>query len=319
MLNESEKQDNQEKINCPMCNSLETKYAFTNQKFHKPFSLYFCKRCHGYFQHPLPNLQTIESFYQEEYYSGKANYSYIDERKNFKASTFVWDSRLHNIQKERKKRFHKKNGLFLDVGCSFGGFVQRASKHFQAYGLDISSFAVKEGNKQAKRELQKKPNKNFKGLYQGSLTELPQAISSQRFDVISLVEVIEHFENPQLQMRAAYNLLNRNGMLVIQTANFLGWQARRAGKKYHYFLPGHLVYFTDWGMKRMLNDIGFSEYKVFYPVDFSLWAKLKKSRYSFKNIFHYWRWVKITFYHITGKFFFRGFPLQSSYVIYAFK
>lgn len=318
MPNENHKA--QEQVICPMCNSFETKYAFTNQKFHKPFSLYFCNRCQGYFQHPLPSLQTIESFYQKEYYSGKANYSYIDERKNFQASTFVWDSRLRTIQKERKKRLFPKDGLFLDVGCSFGGFVQRASKHFQAYGLDLSSFAVEAGNKQAWQNFQNQvTNKNFKGLYQGSLVDAPITIRSQRFDVISLIEVIEHFENPQLQMRTAYNLLNRNGMLVIQTANFLGWQAKRAGKKYHYFLPGHLVYFTDWGMKRMLNDIGFSEYKVFYPVDFSLWAKLRKSRYSFKNIFHYWRWFKITFYHITGKLFFRGLPLQSSYVIYAFK
>lgn len=275
---------------CPICSNGakkgDTEFAFTNSKFAKPFSLYHCKRCQGYFQFPLPSEENITNYYQKEYYAGKANYSYIDERKNFDGASAVWNSRLRNIRK------YRKNGNFLDVGCSFGGFVQCASRHFHAYGLDISAYAVQEGNKWATQNL-KKNKTSFKGLYQGSLKYLPQAIRKQRFDVISLVEVIEHLENPQEEIQAAYELLNPHGMLVIQTANFSGWQAIKAKENYHYFLPGHLVYFTDYGMKKMLNNIGFSGYKVFYPVDFSLYAKLKKSRYSFKNIFQYFAGLKL--------------------------
>lgn len=299
---------------CPICSSQATKFYFTHQGFEKPFSLYVCEHCKSYFQYPLP--AKIEDYYQKEYFSGLANFSYQDERNLFGGAKHVWDSRLKNICKYSKKEYKKEEVTFLDVGCSFGGLVQRASRYFAAYGLDLSAYAVKEGNAWAKLQCQ---NKNFKGLYQGTLLQLPKAIASQHFDVITLIEVIEHLENPRAAMQSAYNLLKEDGMLVVQTANFEGWQAIKKGKDYHYFLPGHLNYFTDSGMRLMLDNIGFRRYRAFYPVDFSLWAKLKKSRHGFKNFQDYQRWLKIFYYHISGKLFFKGRPLQSSYVLYAFK
>ena len=90
-------------------------------------------------------------------------------------------------------------------------------------------------------------------------------------------------------------------------------------KNYHYFLPGHLVYFTSTSLIAMLKNIGFTEFKEYIPVDFSLFAKLRKSAKTLTSLKDFFSLLKIMKYHILSKFKKNRHPKTSSYVLYAFK
>ena len=62
---------------------------------------------------------------------------------------------------------------------------------------------------------------------QGTLE--PGALPSQSFDIVSLVEVIEHLAKPRAALQALSEILRPKGMVLVQTANFLGWQAALGG------------------------------------------------------------------------------------------
>ena len=98
-----------------------------------------------------------------------------------------------------------------------------------------------------------------------------------------------------------------------------GWQAQKAKERYHYFLPGHLSYFSAQNLSHTLYTIGFSKVKIYYPVDFGLLPKLRKSRGDFSTLKDYVKWFTIALYHLKSKIKWKGQPLTSSMVVYAFK
>jgi SAM-dependent methyltransferase len=296
-------------MNCPVCLGSEISLEGIVDRFNPPLNIQKCQSCLSLFQYPVPPDHL--KFYNEDYYSGKSAFSYIDERKANVFNKYVWDARIKNILK------FQHNGVFIDIGCSFGGLVRSASPYFQSYGVDISAYSIKLGNEFS---LQTTTSPGFKGLFQGSLLEIPPVISNlSSVSVITLIEVIEHLENPREHIQKAFELLKPGGLLVIQTANMTAYQAVSRRLDYHYYLPGHLTYFSREGMLQMLHGIGFSNFREYFPVDFGLIPKLKKLSGSVnkpRDLAKYW---KTTWYHLKSFLNKDNRPLTSSYVIYAFK
>ena len=292
-------------MKCPLCNGNSTFYH-NFLRGDVSFKVRRCSICSSLFQENLN--RDFSTLYQKGYYSKAQAYSYYDERDIAPYTSAVWRARIKSIQKYIKK------GKMLDVGCAFGGFLREASRHFESVGLDVSSYAVQEGQQWNFETSSHK-------IFQGDLLNLPDnsIFQAESFDVISMIEVAEHLNAPHDNFKVAFELLSLGGLLLIQTANFNGWQAKRAGVHYHYFLPGHLVYYTSNGLKNCLKNVGFKSFHEFIPVDFGVLPKLIKSRGSFKNYIDYLSWFRIIGYHFLSKVYFQGHPLTSSYVLYAFK
>jgi SAM-dependent methyltransferase len=249
---------------------------------------------------PVFSDETIHSFYTSDYYSGSSSFSYIDERSIEKYSQYTWKARLSNIRKYIAK------GTILDVGCSFGGFLSCASKYYSPYGIELSEYSGVHARERF-----------AENIHIGTLFDAP--FKNDFFSVITMVELIEHLKDPMKALIKCRELLADDGLLLIQTADMNGWQAVDAGEQYHYYLPGHLSYFTADSLSSALHRAGFSRVKIFRPVDFGLLPKLLKSRGSFTSLKDYKRWFDIAKYHIKGKFNKKGRPLTSSMTIYAFK
>ncbi len=285
---------------CPLCLSREIGEKYFIRSYDIPFRIFSCDRCGFIFMNPPFAEKAIESFYGEDYYSGKGNYSYHDERQSEEYSASVWDARIRNIRK------YVKRGSFLDVGSSFGGLLKSAGKYFTPYGIEISPYSAEYSSK-------------FPGLtiHKGTLADHP--FSRDFFSVITMVELIEHLRDPVSALEECFRLLKKGGLLLIQTANMDGLQARLLGDRYAYFMPGHLSYFTMKNLSGLLKEKGFSRVKVYRPVDFGLLPKLLKSRYSFKSHLDYRAWFRISRYHLLSKLHLGNFSPTSSMVVYAFK
>lgn len=285
---------------CPLCGSIavHNKYHITRYKLE--FGVDKCRDCGFIFMNPLFTDDVIEKFYSEDYFKGRADYSYIDEREIKKYSQYVWNRRVKEIHK------YVKHGNFLDVGCSFGGLLESASKYYTPYGIELSDYAYTH----AKKIFGDK-------IHHGTLND--HKFENEFFSAITLIELIEHLADPVSAVNECFKLLRRDGVLVVQTANMNGKQAKDLRGNYEYFMPGHLSYFTAENLTMLLKAAGFRKIKIYYPVEFGLLPKLLKSRGSFKKISDYTAWWRISYYHLKSKVHFGKFAMTSSMVIYAVK
>jgi len=287
------------KDHCPLCRSKNIGHHYTIKRSDYIFDTDICLDCRFIFMNPKYADSFVESFYTDEYYGESADYSYFDERKTEKYCAYVWKSRIKNIRK------YVKNGNFLDIGCSFGLFLKYASKYFKTYGIEISKYSSDYAKKHSNSIIENVSWDKY----------CPQI----KFSCVTMIEVIEHSSCPGEIVSKVYDMLETGGVAVIQTADMEARQSLNAGENYHYYLPGHLSYFSEKNLSELLLRTGFRKVKVFRPVDFPLYAKLLKSRGSFKKIADYRKWIQTSLYHFKGYFKRRGKPLTSSMVIYAFK
>ncbi len=284
---------------CPFCN-VETHYLYTITKFKENFDIYQCKICK--LQIKL-NKDDLKNYYNQDYYEGKSEYSYIDERKYLPYFEFVWKARLNTIS-----QYKPPPARLLDIGCSFGGFVKSAiGKGYDAYGIDISEYAIS--------YCQNNPLLNNRTF----LSDLERYQPEHKYDIITMIEVLEHLPEPDKIFKKLHELLNPGGLLIIQTANFDGLQAKLQKQNYHYYLPGHLFYYSKSNLTDFLKKNGFNEFIYFHGVDFGVIPKIKKMKGFFSRKSDYLKIFRVISYHYLSKIYFNHISLTSSLVIYAFR
>lgn len=283
---------------CPICTGTP-RFLYTIDRFAQPFDILRCPDCALQMQAEIP--EDPSQLYDEDYYTGRAEYSYRDERERRRFDRYVLDARLKNIA-----RYVAPPADFLDVGAAFGGFVEAAgAAGYRARGLDVSDYAAADARSRGLDVLV------------GELR--PGVIEPASVDVLTMIEVFEHLTRPRLAMQALRESVRPGGLVVIQTANFRGRQAQSAGRDYHYYLPGHFYYYSSDNLRRLFAEFGFSRAKIYRPVDFGLLPKLKKSRGDFKSARDYLRWLRIAWYHWKGMLHLGEYALTSSMVLYAWR
>jgi 2-polyprenyl-3-methyl-5-hydroxy-6-metoxy-1,4-benzoquinol methylase len=285
---------------CPLCASPRIRFRYKIRTYTPEFTVYRCLGCGFMFMNPRYKNNVMMDFYGPGYYSGKSEYSYHDERDSLKFFAHVWNKRIGKI------RTYVETGNFLDVGCSFGGFLKAASRYFTPHGIEVSLYAAAYA-------------KSLLGdaIHAGTLSDHP--FPAGHFSVITMIELLEHLPDPVSALAECHVLLRRGGLLVIQTANMDGLQAKILGSKYAYFMPGHVSYFSRKSLVAILQKTEFHKIKCYFPVEFGLLPKLLKSRHSFTSPLDYRKWLRIAAYHCAGKIRFRNFAATSSMVIYAIK
>jgi SAM-dependent methyltransferase len=138
---------------------------------------------------------------------------------------------------------YKPSGDFLDVGAGLGGFVRAAkAAGFNAFGVEPSKdmCALSPDN-----------------LVQGTIDTIAQ--DSMRFDVICLIDVIEHVVDPLHQMQKAYSLLKDDGIVVLVTPDVSSWIAKLLKFRWWHFRLAHISYFTPKTLSHLLKNSGFKE------------------------------------------------------------
>ncbi|MCP4136140.1 MAG: class I SAM-dependent methyltransferase [bacterium] len=285
---------------CPLCDSSDIALLYHISAYELPFKTDQCRDCGFIFMNPRLKDHIITGLYSEDYFSGNADYSYHDEREQLRFSRYVWDKRIRVLRK------YIKEGNFLDIGASFGGLMESAKAFYTPYGIELSEYAGNHAKKQHRDR-----------VHIGTLEDHP--FKHDFFSCISMIELIEHLEDPRSAVEECFRLLKEKGILLVQTANMAGKQARSLKENYAYYMPGHLSYFTAKNLGELLLRTGFKRVKTFYPVEFGLLPKLKKSRGQFSSLKDYKSWMRIAWYHNLSKIHLGEFAATSSMVMYAFK
>ena len=131
----------------------------------------------------------------------------------------------------------------LDVGCAGGAFVEAARRYgYDATGLEPS------------RQLAASARARGLNVIQGTLDSFHP---SEKYDVVSLWDVLEHVTDPIATLKACRALLNPKGVLIVNYPDSGTWQAKMAGKNFWWFLSVHLHYFDRHSIRVILEKTGF--------------------------------------------------------------
>jgi 2-polyprenyl-3-methyl-5-hydroxy-6-metoxy-1,4-benzoquinol methylase len=136
-------------------------------------------------------------------------------------------------------------GRLLDVGCATGEFLLAARERgWEAVGVEVSPYAAAAARR---RGLQ---------VHSGTLADVPSPATT--FDVVTLLDVVEHLEDPLGALRAIHRLLRPGGLVVVETPNWRSIYRVLLRGRWAAFQPRfHLMFFEERTLRRALETSGF--------------------------------------------------------------
>jgi 2-polyprenyl-3-methyl-5-hydroxy-6-metoxy-1,4-benzoquinol methylase len=153
-----------------------------------------------------------------------------------------------------------KAASWLDVGAATGLLVREAL----ALGLSATGIEPSAALSLAARE---------RGLDVREGT-LPHAtLAGRRFDVVSLIDVIEHVQAPVELCRQAARMLAPGGVLVVVTPDVSSVAARLMGTRWWHFRVAHVGYFSprsfdEAAARAGLRVVSRSAARWYFPIDY---------------------------------------------------
>jgi len=141
-----------------------------------------------------------------------------------------------------------KPGRLLDVGCGAGVLLEAAVPRWQASGVEPSAWAAAEARRRGM------------DVKEGTLESA--GFPDASFDVITLMDVIEHVPSPVSLVREARRILRPGGALLILTPDFAAPMARIMGRWWWGLRPAHLYYFSKMTLTSLLVREGFEIERV---------------------------------------------------------
>jgi len=137
-------------------------------------------------------------------------------------------------------------GRLLDIGTAHGLLLDAAAfRGWRTAGI--------EPNPDAAASARVKGHEVVTGMLPGALGGL-----AGRFDLISMLDVLEHLPDPLAELRRLRGRLQPGGTLVVVAPDYGGLSRRLMGAHWPHFKREHLWYFRHRTMRRILTEAGYS-------------------------------------------------------------
>lgn len=222
---------------CPICKAVAKFYCDK-----APVHYFKCQSCRTIFQYPLPSVEMMVNYANQEYRDGV--YKEYVQAREIKYATFR--NRLADIQKRVEGRY------FLDIGCSCGCFIDVALEQgLDVYGVEFSSVAIAAATERARSR-----------ITQGDVNLLSNKYV-KTFDVITVFDVIEHTLEPIQFLKILRTMLKPKGLLVITTPNTDHFLRSLMGKHWPMLQPfQHVVLFSEKSLYLALKETGYKDIEL---------------------------------------------------------
>ncbi|MEP6947579.1 MAG: class I SAM-dependent methyltransferase [Acidobacteriota bacterium] len=222
-------------MNCPLCSS-DSKPAFEA----KGFPLEDCIACGHRFAAIIAGEAHLAENYSNDYFTG-GGAGYAD----YLAEGAILRSRGRMYA--RKVATFIGPGRLLDVG-SAAGFILKgfSDEGWAGVGVEPNAAMAATGRESLSLDIRV-----------GSIETL---IATERFDLVSMIQVAAHFYDPVMAFTKARDLLNEGGCLLIESWDRSSRMARVFGKSWHeYSPPSVLHWYTQSQLTTYLEGLGFSK------------------------------------------------------------
>jgi len=193
-----------------------------------------CSACGlGFLDPPAPQGEGGVS-YEQDFYTGQNMVK--DPAEGVRES----------LSKVRFVRRFRRTGKILDIGCGLGYFLEAARREgFSACGMEGSGFAMEYVRKEFGIPVVPAPVEST-------------TLEESTFDVVTLWHVVEHLPDPLAALRKIRSLLRDGGILIMETRNYRGYDARAQGERWGgWALPHHLWHFDPGSYRLLVEKAGF--------------------------------------------------------------
>ena len=208
--------------------------------------IYVCKKCKLGF---VDQKKTV-----------KINLDKLYRLREYKKQRNSISSRLNSVINDIVRR--KPSGSVLEIGPGHG-LLSSLLLRKGDYELDIVEQYL------MPYYLSGRPLRHHK-------TKLDQflKINKRKFDLIIMFDVIEHLENPFSLLRKLRNTLKKEGILVIQTPNYLSLMRSMSKDWSWWMIEDHKWFFTPHSLKKALVKNGL---RIVHERTFENWIDFKKN------------------------------------------
>lgn len=173
------------------------------------------------------------------YYQGMGDEQKVfDEKTGASLPRSVWI--FNKIQATLKI---KKSGKALDIGCGNGAFLKALGKKLSFWDLYGTEY-----NRKYKKNVEKLPQ--VRKIFIGNLDQI-----KQRFNLISLIHVLEHIVNPRNFLNKVRKILCNDGILFVQIPFY-------KKNPFELLTVDHASHFCHDSLKDLLNQSGFKVIKI---------------------------------------------------------
>lgn len=231
-----------ERTNCIICGAQETKEIFRNyqdkhfekiENLHgRPSIVVMCKKCGFAYHNPRLDQKEIDLIYSKLYRPQSPSSIYLkDKLTSFKERADWLESHL-------KDKIGNSKSRILDIGCAEGSSLYIFEKRgWKAFGIEPSETFSEFGRREWGLNI-------LTGFFSAD------TFKDQKFDVISIIRVLEHIYNPIELLNVAKNKLTPKGMLFIEVPNL---KQPHNNLKKHFFNSTTLYIFTISTLTNLLT------------------------------------------------------------------
>jgi SAM-dependent methyltransferase len=243
---------------CPVCTTPGEKWCITQDWEYRSTTGFYtylkCPSCFTLFLNELPAANLMD-IYPRDYYS----FSPTSESVVFKLKDW-WDAIFY---RSLLKKVQGSSLSVLDAGGGTGAVLDTLRKtdkritYTEIIDIDKNAavFAEKKGH-----------------VYTCSTIE--DYHTSRKFDVVLLLNIIEHIADPASMIKKAGDLLSTGGIIIIKTPNSDSLDARLFRTTYWGGLhcPRHWIIFSDRSFSLMMQQSSLTVQKIRFTQGAPFWA-----------------------------------------------
>ena len=245
---------------CPICTQVRASHFATAQDieyFTTPddFSFYRCADCDVLFLHPMPS-DRLSEIYPTNYYS-----FHVDSERSMarRIKQFLDDRTFAALTRD----VEGSSLSALDVGGGSGWLLNDLKRAEPR----VNRTAVVDIDPRAE-QIARANGHDY------HLMTFEQFNTNERFDIILMLNLIEHVADPMAVLRKAKELLRPGGRIWIKTPNYDALDARifknRSWGGFH--TPRHFVLFTKGSLVRHCVAAGFTVARCSYTQGAPFWT-----------------------------------------------
>jgi len=212
---------------CDLQEGIETLYMIPGDKYGRHVR---CQNCKLIYVNPIEKASKISEDYS---------------RMESADVSIIRGSRLRAAKSQLGLIERYKNGThLLDIGCGEGFFLYNASKAgYSTKGIELSQHAVGYAKSEFGLDVEE-------GCF--GEAQFPE----NRFDVVTMWQVLEHVPYPLPVLKEVYRVLKPGGLLTVSTPDISGIPARVLQKKWWNIRRIHVNQFTTKTLMSLLRNAG---------------------------------------------------------------
>lgn len=230
-------------MHCICCNSEDIKSLGKL----KSYDYYKCNNCEFRFISPVPSQEELTAFYNTSRVSSDLKETVKSLISAFDASTNPKKDWFHLVLNKVKKIKAADKLNILEIGSGYGYFVHEMTN----IGQQIIG-----------TESTKEYANAINGVINGKIEYVEQPLNKHfdlnSFDFIYLEHVFEHVLNPEIILREIYEVLKKDGVLVMSVPNTNSLSSKIFGKRWAWATPpDHLFYYNLKSLTSIIEKHGF--------------------------------------------------------------